>query len=84
MQGEVLVPVWAERGALRLPPTPATPLIMVGPGTGVAPFRAFLQERAAAAAAAAAASAGGRRGGGEEGEPGALEPPTRAYVACRC
>lgn len=36
-----------ENSAFRLPQQGDTPVIMIGAGTGIAPFRAFLQQRAA-------------------------------------
>ncbi|MFL5262963.1 MAG: hypothetical protein ACJ79L_11245 [Anaeromyxobacteraceae bacterium] len=42
--------LFVNRGRLRLPPRSDAPVIMIGASTGIAPFRAFLQERKASGA----------------------------------
>lgn len=65
------MPLWVKKGGMKFPADPATPVIMIGPGTGVAPFRAAIQERVAQ----------GRRGEGRSW--GALGVPLAQTALCQ-
>ncbi|CAI9110692.1 OLC1v1010760C1 [Oldenlandia corymbosa var. corymbosa] len=44
-QQGIVIPAWFHKGSLPSP-APALPVILIGPGTGCAPFRGFVEERA--------------------------------------
>jgi len=74
------VAVWVERGALRMPP-PHVPLILIGPGTGVAPFRAMLEERQAQAQATSTSGTAGCTQGAPNNS--ASPAPCTLFFGCR-
>ncbi|XP_067007516.2 NADPH-dependent diflavin oxidoreductase 1 isoform X2 [Anabrus simplex] len=49
------IPVWVRKGTFMFPKNTVTPVIMIGPGTGVAPFRSYIFDRVAQDQAGASA-----------------------------
>ncbi|XP_044174557.1 NADPH-dependent diflavin oxidoreductase 1-like [Acropora millepora] len=44
-QKNLRIPVWIKKGTISFPKDWNAPILMIGPGTGCAPFRGFIEER---------------------------------------
>jgi sulfite reductase alpha subunit-like flavoprotein len=89
-----VVPLAVTRGSFALPADPAVPLLLVGPGTGIAPMRSLVLERAACLRGSlsdgsrAGCEAGGAAGGGGGDASDPLAAPAAGggvflYFGCR-
>ena len=83
LQPGAVVPLWVRPGLLHMPPEPDTltkPMLMIGPGTGIAPMRAMMEERAVLRARARAAQA---QGAAPEDASLLRDRNTLLYCGCR-
>lgn len=69
------VPLCIRPGSFRLPKSPDHPIVMIAPGTGVAPMRSVILERRHQREALKAEKAKGRRQG---------PSPDTLFFGCRC
>ncbi|KAK2553223.1 NADPH-dependent diflavin oxidoreductase 1 [Acropora cervicornis] len=45
LMGDLRIPVWIKKGTISFPKDLNAPILMIGPGTGCAPFRGLIEER---------------------------------------